>query len=164
MSRYTLFQKENAVAVDRVARTVDLSALDPAINVVQFDTARGRGWVEWDTVEVTLPDGEIERRRQPNTPIDAAFFEANYRAYITAWETGGPPPVTPELDARLRLDEEERLQAKLDTALIALCDATPAARVAWARANFPSMTLAEQNRLGMLLNMVAIALRPLVRR
>ena len=61
--------------------------------------------------------------------------------------------------ARIALDEQERQQAKLDTAILALINATPVQLVTYARANFPSLTLAEQNKIGVILNILAVATR-----
>lgn len=69
-----------------------------------------------------------------------------------------PPP-----DPRLVLDQEERLQAKLDAAVMALVNVTPAQLVTYARNNFPTLTLAEQNRMGTILFALAVAARPRVR-
>lgn len=76
-----------------------------------------------------------------------------------------PPPTSEELaaEARSQTDRAERLQAKLDAAVMALVDATPAQLVTYARNNFPSLTLAEQNRLGTMLFILAVAVRPLMR-
>lgn len=65
---------------------------------------------------------------------------------------------------RLATDEEERQQARIDNAILTLINATPAGRITWARNNFPSLTLEEQNRIGMILNILAVAVRPQVRR
>jgi hypothetical protein len=73
-----------------------------------------------------------------------------------------PAAKTPE-DLRLEADSAERLQAKLDSAVMQLANATPAQLVAYARNNFPSLSLAEQNRLGAILFALAVAVRPLVR-
>lgn len=65
--------------------------------------------------------------------------------------------------ARQTLDEQERLQAKADAAILALVNATPPQLVTYARTNFPSLTLAEQNKMGIILNILAIAVRDRMR-
>lgn len=73
-------------------------------------------------------------------------------------------PSTPTADqVRLTTDEAERQAAAIDAAVMALVNATPAGLTTWARNNFPTLTLAEQNRMGMLLNILAVAVRPHVR-
>lgn len=66
-------------------------------------------------------------------------------------------------DPRLVLDESERAAAKLDAAIMALVNSTPAQLMSFARNNFPTLTLAEQNRIGTILNILAVAVRPVVR-
>jgi hypothetical protein len=66
-------------------------------------------------------------------------------------------------DPRLIADDIERDVAKQDAAILVLVNSTPAQCIAFARNNFPSLTLAEQNRLGMLINILAVAVRPVVR-
>ena len=65
--------------------------------------------------------------------------------------------------ARRALDEQERQQAKADAAILALVNATPAQLVVYARNNFPSLTLAEQNKVGIILNILAVAVRGMMR-
>lgn len=69
-----------------------------------------------------------------------------------------PPP-----DPRRAADETERAAAKLDAALMALVDSTPAQLQTFAQNNFPSLTVAERNRMGTILNILAVAVRPHVR-
>lgn len=78
-----------------------------------------------------------------------------------AW--AGTASVRAAAKERFRADETERLQAKLDAAVMALVDATPAQLLTYARNNFPSLTPAEQNRLGAILHILAVAVRPQVR-
>ena len=73
------------------------------------------------------------------------------------------PPIDPAVATRLETDAEELLQAKLDAAVMSLVNATPGQLVTYARNNFPSLTLAEQNRLGAILFALAVAVRPQVR-
>lgn len=68
-----------------------------------------------------------------------------------------------QIAVRKSTDAAEAQASRVDAAVTSLLDMTAAQRVAWARTNFPSLTQPEQNKLGMLLTMVAIALRPLVR-
>ena len=65
--------------------------------------------------------------------------------------------------ARKALDDQERLQAKADAIILALVNATPVQLVSFARANFPSLTLAEQNKIGIILSIMAVAVRDKVR-
>jgi hypothetical protein len=69
-----------------------------------------------------------------------------------------PPP-----DPRLVLDAEERAAAKIDAALMTLVNSTPAQLQTFAQNNFSSLTVAERNRMAIILNIIAIAVRPLVR-
>lgn len=69
-----------------------------------------------------------------------------------------PPP-----DPRAALDEQERATAKVDATILQLVNATPAQLMTFARNNFPTLTLAEQNRIGTILNILAVAVRPHVR-
>lgn len=71
--------------------------------------------------------------------------------------------LNPPRDPRLITDDAERSAAKQDAAILALINSTPSQCVTFARNNFPSLTLAEQNRIGMLINILAVAVRPAVR-
>ncbi len=64
---------------------------------------------------------------------------------------------------RRSTDTQELSDARVDAAVLALLDMTPTQRMQWARTNFPTLTLAEQNRMGMLMNMAAVSMRALVR-
>jgi hypothetical protein len=68
------------------------------------------------------------------------------------------------LKQRLATDEAERQQAQIDATILGLVNSTPAQLMNYARNNFPTFTLAEQNRIGMMLNIIAVAVRPQVRR
>lgn len=109
-----------------------------------------------DTV-IRLADGACI----PNDARNADRQE--YERWLASGNTPLPADPLPEPDPRLVLDDEERLQAKLDAAVMALVDATPAQLVTYARNNFPSLSLAEQNRLGAILHILAVAVRPQVR-
>lgn len=65
--------------------------------------------------------------------------------------------------ARLATDAADLAAAKIDNAIMALVNSTPAQLRTFAQNNFPSLTLAEQNRLGVILNILAVAVRPQVR-
>lgn len=67
------------------------------------------------------------------------------------------------LKQRLADDAAELAAAKVDNAIQQLVNSTPAQLMTFARNNFPTLTLAEQNRLGMILNILAVAVRPHVR-
>lgn len=64
---------------------------------------------------------------------------------------------------RLSTDAAERQQAQLDAALLALVNATPAQLMTYANNNFPTLTAAERNKMGVILNILAVAVRPQVR-
>lgn len=64
---------------------------------------------------------------------------------------------------RKALDDQERLQAKSDAIILALINATPAQLINYARTNFPSMPLAEQNKMGLILYILAVAVRGALR-
>lgn len=66
-------------------------------------------------------------------------------------------------DPRLVLDESERSAAKVDSALLTLVNMTPAQLQTFAQNNFPSLTVAERNRMATILNILAVAVRPHVR-
>lgn len=97
----------------------------------------------------------------PNDPRNAD--RQKYERWLAAGNTPQPADQLPEPDPRLVLDQEELLQAKLDAAVMALVDATPAQLITYARNNFPSLSLAEQNRMGTILHILAVAVRPHVR-
>lgn len=69
-----------------------------------------------------------------------------------------PPP-----DPRRVLDQEELLQAEGDAKIMALVNATPAQLVSYARNNFPSLALAEQNEMAAILYALAVAVRTQIR-
>lgn len=84
-------------------------------------------------------------------------------------ESLSDPKTQAELDAdtaaalRRTTDDAERAAAKVDSAILALVNSTPVQLMTFARNNFPSLTLAEQNRIGLILNILAVAVRPHVR-
>ena len=67
------------------------------------------------------------------------------------------------LDQRCLLDEQERQACKTDPTILSLIDQTRTEWVAWANTNFPSLTTAEQNKLGVLFWVVSIGVRKIVR-
>jgi hypothetical protein len=71
--------------------------------------------------------------------------------------------LNPTPDPRTVLDEQERAAAKVDNALMALVNSTPAQLQTFAQNNFPSLTVTERNRMAVILNILAVAVRPHVR-
>ena len=67
------------------------------------------------------------------------------------------------LKQRFSDDASELATAKVDSAILQLVNSTPAQLVTFARNNFPTLTLAEQNRIGVILNILAVAVRPHMR-
>ena len=86
-----------------------------------------------------------------------------FQKWLAAGNTPQPADLPPAPDSRLVLDAEERAAARLDSAILNLADATPFQLRQWAQNNFPSLTLAEQNKLGTLLAILAVAVRPEIR-
>lgn len=74
-----------------------------------------------------------------------------------------PAALETQAASRRTSDGDELQMTRADNATLQLLDMTAAQRVAWARNNFPSLTQPEQTKLGLLLTMVALALRPQVR-
>ena len=68
-----------------------------------------------------------------------------------------------QLQLRRVTDQQELADARLDSAIVALVDATPAQRLTWANNNFPTFTPAERARIGMIMNMIAVSMRPMIR-
>jgi hypothetical protein len=106
---------------------------------------------------------------------DAVRYPCNVGGFLFVDAIGGEPTVA-ELEAvlgidaaglarqaRLTQDEDERLSAKGDAALLQLVNATPQQLQTYAQNNFPSLTLAEQNRMALILYALAVAVRPLIR-
>src|SRR3954468_22732391 len=83
-------------------------------------------------------------------PLIAEEFLADNDPAVGAFLN--PPP-----DPRLVLDEQERIAAKVDATILSLVNSTPSQLMTFARNNFPTLTLAEQNRIGMILNILAVA-------
>jgi hypothetical protein len=98
----------------------------------------------------------------PWPPVESEGFKA--KVEIDAGELVDPedPPIPP--DPRLVLDETERQAAKIDNALMALVNSTPAQLQTFVNNNFPSLaTQGEKNRLATILGILAVAVRPHVR-
>jgi hypothetical protein len=66
-------------------------------------------------------------------------------------------------DQRRVTDAQELQDARLDNAITALIDATPAQRMIWANNNFPTLTPAERARIAMIMNMIVVSMRPQIR-
>lgn len=86
------------------------------------------------------------------------------QAVLDAFDTAAADAAEAARAARLATDEQEAADARTTAAIVTLLDATPAQRIAWAQANFPTLTAAEGARMGMLLNILAVAARQQVRR
>lgn len=74
--RVTIIKDMNRVNVDGVARTVDLSALDPNIHAVQWDGAKGH--IEY----------------KDHSPEEILSDISAYQAFIDTWTATAPPPPT----------------------------------------------------------------------
>ena len=108
-----------------------------------------------------LIDNRTVRRLGDGACIPHDLGNADWQDF-QKWLAAGNTPL-PAPDPRLVLDAEERAAARVDSAILALVNATPAGLRQWAQSNFPSLTLAEQNRLGTILAILAIAVRPAIR-
>jgi hypothetical protein len=76
------------------------------------------------------------------------------------------PPTSmpdPAVVARMQLDQDERAAAKIDNAVMVLVNSKPAELQTFAQNNFPSLTVAERNRMAIILSILAVAVRPVVR-
>jgi hypothetical protein len=71
--RVTFVANDNLVVVDGVGRPIDLSGLDPAIRIVQWDSDTNRGWLEF------------KPQNPPRYNEDITDF-APYQQYFDAWE------------------------------------------------------------------------------
>ena len=76
--RVAIIADADKVNVDGVARFVDLSALDPNIHAVQWDSATSTGHVEY-------------KDRSPETALTDI---SDYQSFIDAWTAAEPPPPT----------------------------------------------------------------------
>jgi hypothetical protein len=90
--------------------------------------------------------------------------DAERQAIADEWNA--EEALRPEREAlaqRVATDRDELLQSKLDAAVMALVDATPSQLITYARNNFPTLTLDEKNRMGAILHILAVAVRPAIR-
>ena len=76
--RVAIVADAGRVNVDGVARLVDLSALDPNIHAVQWDSATSTGHVEY-------------KDRRPETVLTKI---SDYQSFIDAWTAAAPQPPT----------------------------------------------------------------------
>lgn len=67
------------------------------------------------------------------------------------------------LALRRSADAQELSDARVNSAITALLDSTPAQLATFASNNFPTLTPAERARMGMVMNMLAVAMRPQIR-
>ena len=65
--------------------------------------------------------------------------------------------------ARVVTDETEQNVCKIDATILALINQTRAEWATWAGANFPTLTVAERNRMGVICWMLAVAIRRVMR-
>jgi len=84
-------------------------------------------------------------------------------AVVAGFDVGAAQQQEATEQQRLNTDRQELIDARLDAAITALIDSTPAQRVAWANSNFPSLTAPERMRIGMIMNMIAVSMRPQIR-
>lgn len=87
---------------------------------------------------------------------------------LSAWLAAGNVPLpadpVPPPDPRLVADEQEQAAAKLDAQILNLVNATPQQLDTFATNNFPSLaTAGEKARMGTILKILAVAVRPHVR-
>jgi hypothetical protein len=66
-------------------------------------------------------------------------------------------------DPRVVTDEEEREACKADGTMRTIINQTRAEWAAWAQANFPTLTVAERTRMGVICWLLAVAIRRLMR-
>jgi hypothetical protein len=102
--------------------------------------------------------------------VDAAAIPAD-RSKRRAWRQNGAlieidATISAQIDAqntRTSTDEAERAECKGDGTLMVLLNQTRPEWRTWAQNNFPTLTLAEQNKLGNLFWIVAVGVRKNVR-
>lgn len=85
------------------------------------------------------------------------------RAALDAFDIAGAKSAEQQAIVRKVTDGDELQFSRMDNAVLNLLDMTPSQRVTWARSNFPTLTQPEQTRIGLIVTMLAAALRPLVR-
>jgi hypothetical protein len=100
--RVTIIQKDGLVGINGDFRKVDLSDLDTAIHAVQFDTAKGKGHIEYDA--------DLSPRRE-NKPITEF---GDYSVYINRWSALTPPPPTLE---QIKQRAHAKLNQERDSAI-----------------------------------------------
>lgn len=113
-------------------------------------------------ISIGKPDDRSTWRIDFNSQATAGERVAA-QAIVDGFDLSAANAAETQVVARRSTDAAEAQASRVDAAVTGLLDMTAAQRIAWARTNFPSLTQPEQNKLGMLLTMVAIALRPLVR-
>jgi hypothetical protein len=64
---------------------------------------------------------------------------------------------------RVVADEQEREACKADGTMLVLINQTRAEWASWAQANFPTLTVAERTRIGVMCWLLAVAVRRLMR-
>lgn len=84
-------------------------------------------------------------------------------AVITSFDVTAAQQAEAQLLQRRLTDDQELADARLNNAVIALIDSTPAQLLTWASNNFPTLTPAERARIGMIMNMIAVSMRPQIR-
>lgn len=88
MARITIIKPDNAVYVDGAARYVNCATLPEDVLVLQFDTVKGVGHIEFDNTDLSGDD------YKPNQTIDANHF-AVFQPWVDAWQNAGQDPVSP---------------------------------------------------------------------
>lgn len=106
--KVTIIQSDGVVGVNGAFRTVDLADLDPAIHVIQFDTDKGKGHIEFDA--------GLDPRRENKALTELGGFSV----YVDRWTAAAPPaPTAEELKAvEIGATRAEALKA-LDDARLA---------------------------------------------
>lgn len=77
--RVTIIADDGVVGIDGEFRTVDLSALDPDIHAVHWDSVVNEGEIEYKS----------PRREEAITDF------APYQPFVGAWSAAAPPPLPP---------------------------------------------------------------------
>lgn len=90
MARITIVPSDSIMLVDGVARTIDISGIDPTIHAVQWFDTRG---------EIEFNDGT------PHEQIDDISPFQDFIDRWTAAEPPPPPPPPPKSDADLTAEE-----------------------------------------------------------
>jgi len=90
--------------INRVARRIDLSGLDPNIHAVQWDGTRGH--IEF-------------KDRSPNQNIDSI---TRFQTYIDRWVAAVPVPAQPSPQDQAEKQARQALRGKSDNAPITIKD------------------------------------------